>query len=205
MKNQWIKTASVLLLAGVLAAGMDAQPRRGWDNGGYGRQRGYGDFQGYGPGRMALWSQLDLTDQQQDALKSLRLEHYKEIKPLRSKMIELKAKEQALLAEDEVDMKAVNSVIDEQSDLSNQIRKLRVEHQVQVRNILTEEQKMILDQSRAYRNFGRGRGFDCPYGYQRWGDGKGYRGNGPGMRGNRPRGWRALPQGWEDQPGGEDL
>jgi len=195
------------VLAWVMAVGMNAQPRRGWGDGGTGRNGGDASFEGYGPGRMAQWSQMDLTDAQQEQLKSLRLELYKEIKPLRSKMIELKAREQTLLLEDKVDMKALNSVIDEQSDLNNKIRKLRAEHRVKVRAMLTDEQKMIMDQRRSSRNYGRGwgDGYGCPRGFRQWGDGPGGRGNGPGPYGRGPCGWGAFPGSWDNQPAEEEL
>lgn len=196
MKTQWIKAASVFLLAGIMAAGMDAQPRRGGGYGGYGRYQGSGNFDGYGPGNRAAWSQLDLTDEQEAALTELRLEHYKEMQPLRSQMIELKAKERALLLEDEVDMKALNSVIDDQTDLNNRIRKQRAEHRVSVRSLLTDEQRMIADQRRSFRNdrWGRGHGAQRGFqgrrgGYGRWGEGYGGRGLGPCGQGMGPGGW----------------
>ena len=171
----------VFLLAGIMATGTDAQPRRGF----------------------AGWRQLDLTDEQEEALTSLRLEHYKEVNPLRSKMIELKARERSILAEDDVDMKALNNVIDEQTDLNNKIRKQRAEHRVQVRSLLTDEQQMILDQRRSNRYFGKGHRFAGPRGMQgrrggfgRWGDGFGGRGLGPCGQGLGPCGQGLGPRGW---------
>ena len=216
-----IRTAAALLFAGVLVAGMNAQPARGWGYGGYGRSGGEADFEG--PGRMARWSHLDLTDAQQEQLQALRLEHYKEVKPLRSKMAELKARERTLMLEDKVDMKALNSVIDEQSELSNNIRKLRAAHRVDVRALLTDEQKMILDQRNSFRhqrrggNYGRGPGHGwgpgagwgpgsrCPYASGSWGQGPGARGQGPADWGQGPRGWRSFQGEGEDQPKGENL
>ena len=201
--------ACVFLLAGIMTAGMDAQPRRGWGYGGWG-YGGYGygrtgDFYGYGPGTRAPWSQLDLTDEQEEALNTLRLEHYQLVKPLRSKMLDLQVEEQNILAQDQSDTKALNNLIDQQTDLANQIRKLRVEHQAQVRSVLTEEQRMILDQSRSYGyyGYGRGRGFANPRGFRhwggaagRWGDGYGRWGGRFGGRGLGPCGMGLGPGGW---------
>lgn len=198
-----IRTAAALLFAGVLVAGMNAQPARGWGYGGYGRSGGETDFEG--PGRMAHWSHLDLTDAQQEQLQALRLEHYKEVKPLRSKMAELKARERTLMLEDKVDMKALNSVIDEQSELSNNIRKLRAAHRVDVGALLTDEQKMILDQRNSFRHQRRGPGSRCPYASGSWGQGPGARGQGPADWGQGPRGWRSFQGEGEDQPKGENL
>jgi len=202
-----MRTAAVLLFAGVLVAGMNAQPARGWGYGGYGRSGGEADFDG--PGRMTCWSQLDLTDAQQEQLQALRLEHYKEVKPLRSKMAELKARERSLMLEDKVDMKALNSVIDEQSALGNNIRKLNTAHRVKVRALLTDEQKMIMDQRNSLRHHRRGSWGNGPgvmgQGPCSWGQGPGVRGQGPGVRGQGPRGWRSFQGEGAVQSEGENL
>gem|GEM_PF-435418 len=211
MKTQWIRTATMLLLAGVMTVGMNAQPRKGLGYGSNQRTGGGAGFDENGPGRMAFCSQMDLTDAQQEQLKTLRLEHYKAIQPLRSKMIELKARERTLILEDNADMKALNSVIDEQSDLNNKISKLRVEHRVKVRSLLTDEQKMLMDQRRSSGVYGKGHGQGwgdgnaCPRAPRHWRNGPGVRGNGPGPYGRGPAGWGAFPGSGDDQPAGEEL
>lgn len=160
MKNQWIKTTGMLVLAVIMLSGVDAQPRygRGYGPGG----QGYGPCgQGYGPyvrggqnigpgyGRMQPFA-LDLTEEQQEQMQTLRLAHYKVMKPLRNQMAELKARERTLLSEEEVDMKSIHKVIDNQTDLMNEMRKLQAEHRVAAREILTDEQVMQLDQRRKF-------------------------------------------------------
>jgi len=135
----------MLVLAMIMLTGVDAQPRngRGYGPGGQGNpnfEPGYGSTH--------LFACLDLTEEQQEQMQALRLEHLKTIKPLRNKMGELKARERTLISEDEPDMKAIYQVIDEQTDLNNKMRKLRVEHRVSAKKLLTEEQIMILDQRR---------------------------------------------------------
>jgi len=164
------------MLAALMTAGMDAQPRvRGAQ--GYGQGRGLGPCgEGYGPGRGdgqvggQFYGQgsgpcvaLDLTDQQKQQLNTFRLEHYKEMKPLRNEMAELKARERTLLSEEEVDMKALNSVIDDQTGLLNKMKKLQADHRVSMRDILTAEQMMQLDQRRDFRGQRRGGWKHCPY------------------------------------------
>ncbi len=131
MKTNWIKTAGVFLLATVIVTGIDAQPR----------QQG---------GRMHQHASLDLTETQQEQMTTLRTNHYKVIKPLKNKMVELKARENTLLSEESVDMKAVNKNIDSQTDLMNKMRKLQVDQRLETKSILTDEQVMKLDQRRKF-------------------------------------------------------
>ncbi len=110
--------------------------------------------QGFCPGQWAgEFSQQylpDLTPEQQEAMKALRLEHFKAMKPLKNKMAELKARERTLMSEEKVDMKALNSVIDEQTNLLNKIKKLQVEQRLKMKENLTDEQIMILEQRRSH-------------------------------------------------------
>ena len=47
---------------------------------------------------------LDLTEEQQTEITTLRTAHYKAITPLKNKMVELKARERTLLSEESMDM-----------------------------------------------------------------------------------------------------
>jgi Spy/CpxP family protein refolding chaperone len=146
MKTQWNRTKWALLLSVIVLTGVNAQPGGGQ---GYGPQ--HPDNQEFVPGKgMAQPFSLDLSPEQQEQMKAIRLEHYKVMKPLRLKMAELRAREQTLLSEDPADMKAINQVIDEQTNLMNQIRKNQVEQKLAVREILTDEQQMKLDQHRGF-------------------------------------------------------
>jgi Spy/CpxP family protein refolding chaperone len=161
MKKQRIRATGVILLAMVMITGVSAQVPGGRGMGPCGQ--GYG---AYGPdsrGQRAFIG-LDLSEEQQEQMNALRLEHTKTMLPLRNEMAELKARERTLISKEEVDMKALNSVIDEQSELANKMHKLRVEHRVAVREILTEEQILELQSLRSYggRHRGYGNGFRRP-------------------------------------------
>jgi Spy/CpxP family protein refolding chaperone len=162
MKTSMIKTAGVFLLAILMSTALNAQPNRHG-----GRGMAYGD----GEGRFA---KLDLTEAQTEEITKLRTEHYSTMKPLRAKLVEIKAKERSLLAEESVDLKAVDEVIDQQTDLMNQMRKLQTKHQVAVKDVLTDEQVMKLEQMQRHS--------------ARMGQGPKGRGDGPGTgygRGDR--------------------
>ncbi|MEN8158118.1 MAG: Spy/CpxP family protein refolding chaperone [Bacteroidota bacterium] len=171
MKNRWIKTAGAVALAMMMFTGMDAQPRQGRGGGPGGPGTGYvqadSDFvPGARAGQQAF---LDLTEAQQEEWEALRLKHYKVMKPLRNQMAELKARERTLISEEAVDTKALHKVIDDQTNLMNKIQKLRLEQRLAVREILTDEQLMKLDQRRNNRRMGQGR----------MGHGQGNRSGGP--------------------------
>lgn len=152
MKTNLIKTAGVILLATLMVSGLNAQASR---QGG----RGSGPYD-QGNERKASYLALDLTEEQEEAMLGLRTQNYKTMKPLKNKMAELKARERTLISEESVNMKDVNKVIDEQTELMNQMRKIQVAHQLEVKEILSDEQIMKLDQRRKYsRNKGyRGQG-----------------------------------------------
>ena len=110
MKTRNIKFAGALLLGLLILTAVNAQPRQG------------------GEGHGQRFASLDLTEEQQEELTTLRTGHYKEITPLRNKMAELRARERTLLSEEKVDMKAVENTIDEQTDLMNSMKKLQIKH-----------------------------------------------------------------------------
>jgi Spy/CpxP family protein refolding chaperone len=140
MKTNLIKTAGLFMMVALMTTGLNAQnPRQGG--------RGSGPS-GQAKERMAKY--LDLTEEQQEAMKALRTENYKTMKPLKNKMVELKARERTLLSEETADLKALNNVIDEQTDLSNKMRKIQLSHKLEVKEILTDEQIMKLDQRRKF-------------------------------------------------------
>ncbi len=166
MKNQGLRSITVLAIAMVMLIGVNAQNSGGkgmgpggqaYDQGG----RGYGPCgQAYGPG-YGQYDQtfLNLSDEQKEELKTLRLKHYKEIKPLRAEMGELQARQRTLMSQEEVDVKSVNKLIDEKTSLMNDMQKKKVNHQLAFREILTDEQQMMLDQKRMLggkRKAGRG-------------------------------------------------
>lgn len=136
------------MIAAFMVTGLNAQsPRQGG--------RGSGPS-GQGSERKAGIMALDLTEEQEEAMTTLRTENHKTMTPLKNKMAELKAKERTLLSEESADMKAINKLIDDQTDLMNQMRKIQVTHKIEVKKILSDEQIMKLDQR---RKFSRTKGY----------------------------------------------
>jgi Spy/CpxP family protein refolding chaperone len=153
MKNTIIKTTGLFLFSLILATALNGQPQR---RGNFAGSHG----EGRNPEHLSALERLDLTEEQQEAFKELRLKQYNAMKPLRNQMSELRARERTLLSEEKVDMKTLDKVIDDQTDLMNKMKKLQVEHQVAVKGILTDEQIMNLEMWRgkrdSFRNNGNG-------------------------------------------------
>jgi Spy/CpxP family protein refolding chaperone len=91
-------------------------------------------------------------------MNALRAAHYKTMKPLRAQMAEFKARERTIMSVEDVDMKALNRVIDDQTSLMNKMKKLQAEHRIETRGLLTEEQQMILDQRGSFGRVPRWKG-----------------------------------------------
>ena len=195
MKTGIIKSAGIFFLGMLMVTAVNAQSPyqggRGLGPCGAGLGPGYGmginqnypgqyggmglnqwGYAQYGRAGQVAW--LNLTEEQQTTITSLRTEHYKTMTPLWNKMAELKARERTLLSEEIVDMAAVNKSIDEQSDLMNSIRKIQTEHLVMVKSNLTDEQVMKLQQRRqfarrdGFRGYGGRRGAGMGRGYRRF-------------------------------------
>lgn len=145
----------LIALAIFLGTSINAQNPNGRGSGQNGRGMGaYGQGDG-----TRLQQMLDLTEEQQEQIKTLKLEHYKAMKPFKGEMGELKAKKKNLMSQDVVDEKAVNKVIDQQTELMSKMQKNQVKHTLAFREILTEEQQMLLDQKRRHAGrMGQGKG-----------------------------------------------
>jgi Spy/CpxP family protein refolding chaperone len=174
MNSRNIKISGALLLGLLMVSTVYAQPRHAG--------KGYGACGSVeAKGQRLVW--LDLSEDQQEEVTTLRTEHYKEITPLKNKMAELKARERTLLSEESVDVKAVNKSIDEQTDLLNSMRKLQAKHQIAVKSILTDEQVMKLQQG---RQFAQRNGFHGKGGHRKGG------GNHMGRGHRMDRGYRGI-------------
>jgi len=88
----------------------------------------------------------DLTDKQQKQIDSLRVIHMKEIQPLKSEININKAKIDALILEDNPDVKEILRLIEENGKLKTEIQKKNVLHKLEIRKQLTDEQKVLFGQ-----------------------------------------------------------
>ena len=88
---------------------------------------------------------LDLTDTQQKAVDNLRTEHLKLVLPLKNEL-ELKHAELNIISTaDKVNMSEVNTKLDEIGAIKLDMAKKRAAHRQDIRNLLTEEQRVKFD------------------------------------------------------------
>lgn len=177
MKTQKILSvlAAVTLVLG-LSTSVFAQRGQGMQG------QGQGMMNGQGQGRMmnqnmqkgATCAYLNLTADQQAQVTNLRTALMQQNLPLRNQLGEMRAKMQTLQTGDKQDLKAINKLIDDMSSVRAQIMKNAAAHRVAVRNILTDEQKVLFD-ARASKGFGGQKGMRASRGAKR-----GMRGNGAG-------------------------
>lgn len=134
-------TATLVLLATVLYA----QPNK---------QRRTSGPQGSGIEMMA--NKLDLSDDQKSKLEELTLANQKKMKTFQNQLREKRAALITLTTADDPDRKAVNKTVEEIGSLETSVLKQKTNHQLEVRSMLSDKQKMIWDQMQT--KFGRKRG-----------------------------------------------
>jgi len=86
-----------------------------------------------------------ITADQQKQIQDLRLKQQKENLQISNELYEKRAQLRTLQQVDKPNMKSVNSKIDEISALQNKKLKLMAEHRNNVRNLLTDEQRVQFD------------------------------------------------------------
>lgn len=112
-----------------------------------GHRQSEGNAKGFG-----LEQGLNLTEDQRSQMKSLRLKLQQEMLPIRNKLGENRARFRTLSTAENADMKAINKLIDGNSQLTANMAKLRAANHQAIRNLLTDEQRIIFDS----RDFRRG-------------------------------------------------
>lgn len=113
---------------------------------------------------------MDLSDDQVEEIKALKTKHFSMMDELRSDMEIVNSELKDITSGEDYNLNAALKKVDEITSLKNKMMKVELKHRDAVRNLLTDEQKVIFDKQkpRARRDFNN--------------DGK--RG-GKGMRGSR--------------------
>jgi Spy/CpxP family protein refolding chaperone len=91
------------------------------------------------PGRM------DLSEEQRKKMKEIHMKSGKEIMTLKNQAMEKKAHLKTLTTADKPDMNEINKTIDEMSALNAQIMKKKTAAKMEVRGLLTDEQRLQFD------------------------------------------------------------
>ncbi len=87
----------------------------------------------------------DLTEAQKEKMKALRIEHMKIVQQLRNQLGEKEARLRTLSTSDKVDMSEINRVIEEMGAMRTQLMKSMAQHRQKIRELLTDEQRVIFD------------------------------------------------------------
>lgn len=87
----------------------------------------------------------DLTPDQISKIDDLKLQHTKDVTPLKDQLTEKQARINTLLDAEKSDVGAVNAAIDEFTSITNQLIKKKAEFRLAVRNLLTDKQKIVYD------------------------------------------------------------
>ncbi|MCK4922521.1 MAG: Spy/CpxP family protein refolding chaperone [Bacteroidales bacterium] len=88
---------------------------------------------------------LDLTEEQQEQMKDLRLEHQNNVMTIKNEMGVLAAEQKVLMSGDDQNLNDINKKIDEMQVLRTDLLKMSVKHRLEVRDLLTDEQKVLFD------------------------------------------------------------
>ncbi len=100
----------------------------------------------------------NLTEDQQTQIETLRLEYMKQCNQYQAEIAEMQATKHKLMIADKPDQKSINALIDKISSKQAEMHKATVAHQIAVRNLLTDEQKVVFDNRPMNRkNYGKGR------------------------------------------------
>lgn len=101
-----------------------------------------------------MFSQLDLSQEQQEQVSQIRLETRKAMTSLNNQLREKRAKLQTLTTGDDADFTAAEKTVDEITALQARKMKQRLQSRQQVRNLLTDEQKVKFDSRHRSGNCG---------------------------------------------------
>ena len=169
MKTLKFNTLFLMIATLLMSFSLDANAQR--------PNKGQGQGQGmYQQNRQGMRCNIpDLTEAQQKKIAEMRVGQMKDMLMFRNSMAEKGAHLNTLRTADKVDMNAINKTIDEMGTIRTQMMKKREAHRQAVRQILTDEQRVIFDSRPMHGSKG---------GMMMGGHGKG-QGKGMGMKGQR--------------------
>ncbi len=87
----------------------------------------------------------DLTDEQREAIKTIRTNGRKQTLPIHNQLEEKKAKMKTLATVDSPDMTQIDALIDEMSGLQAELMKTKSRQIQEIRSLLTDEQQLAFD------------------------------------------------------------
>ncbi len=165
MKTLRFEILGMLVIAMLLCVSTNTFAQRGYG-------RGYG--QGYGQSNQPGYfcnNIPNLTADQQTKITGLRTIYWKERQNFFNQLAEKRIRLQILRSADNVDMNAINNSIDEITVIQANMLKNKEQHFQNVRNLLTDDQKVFFNSFNGGRGngqgYGAGAGYGCGRGYGR--------------------------------------
>lgn len=107
---------------------------------------------------------LELTPEQKTKFDELMVANYKVMKPIQNELAEKSVALKSLTTSDQVDQKKIDKVIGEIGTLETSLLKAKTNHQIAIRAMLTDKQKMMFDMSHEKRAQGKGKPSGGPMG-----------------------------------------
>lgn len=137
-----LKTVTVIASLFLLSNLLNAQPCEN----GYQGKRGLNSTDDTRMERQEkLQEKLGLTDEQVQKIESLKIEHQKKVLPLQNDLNEKEAKLRTLETSENVDLKAIYSLIDEIGVVKVKLAKESASNHQEIRKMLTPEQRVQFD------------------------------------------------------------
>ena len=150
MKNS--SKVLVLMLISVMFLSVDMYAQRpGYDCGGHKNGKGIEN------------AIPDLTEQQKSDIKKIRIDYDKKVLPITNELRERRAHLKTLQTASTPDKKAIDAEIDKIGKLRTDMMKLREEQRLKVREVLTDDQKVVFDTKMANKRhmMHHGKGHKC--------------------------------------------
>lgn len=93
-----------------------------------------------------------LSEDQREQIKTLRLQTHEQALGLENQLKEKKARLQTLSTGDQINARGAHSTIEEISKLEADLKKLRWDTRMEIRTLLTDEQKVVFDSFHSRQN-----------------------------------------------------
>lgn len=122
---------------------------------GQGEVRGPGIGMGHGSQHDAVWAKLNLSAEQKTKIEALQLAHRKEVRPIKEKMFDKSVALRRMWLQTNPDKDKIMALQKEVRTLRDQLEDKTVTHKLEIRKVLTPEQREKLVNS----GWGRGDGF----------------------------------------------
>lgn len=126
-----------------------------WNRGQQFNKQGQFDRGWQGNRHQVMMDWLNLTEEQRSQINDMHVENQQEMLPLRNELREKRARLRTLQTSSNYDADEVNALLEEIGDLRTDMSIKRNEHRQEVRNQLTDEQRVQFD-NRPYRSGKKG-------------------------------------------------